>query len=306
VKSLRKSLKASTTRRPDGRARSKKEVILSVKTIFGVFLSIIVIGLAAPAWAEKTDDGAIEVEAPWARATPSKAKVAVLYMTIFNRGGEADRLISMTTPRAGKVKIHASMTGGGGISMVHMETLDIPPGKTPVVLKPRGTHVMLIGLKAPLKKGQRFPMTLNFEKAGPVEIDVGVESIAAMKPSERKNKEAGPAKTTKVDKAFLLSIKGRKIEGDTKVIRVSQGEALRITWKSDEATDLHLHGYDIKAAPKPGVSAEMAFTAHATGRFPITAHGFNTPSSDGGDNASHAAHAHGKEKTLLYLEVYPR
>ena len=90
---------------------------------------------------------------------------------------------------------------------------------------------------------------------------------------------------------FDLAIRARKIYGGSNVVRVTQGEKLRLRWTSDEAATLHLHGYDIETAVRPGATASMTFTAYATGRFPVEAHGF-------------ADHRSG-ETTLLYLEVYP-
>ncbi|MFC1684038.1 hypothetical protein ACFL0R_01005 [Pseudomonadota bacterium] len=82
-----------------------------------------------------------------------------------------------------------------------------------------------------------------------------------------------------------------KLARESNVIRVIQGQVVELVWLSDEATELHLHGYDVEIQVKPGQHAVMALAAHATGRFPITSHGFG-------------ANANGHQ-TLLYLEVYP-
>ncbi len=75
---------------------------------------------------------------------------------------------------------------------------------------------------------------------------------------------------------------------------VRQGELVQLNWHSDEAVQLHLHGYDIELALQPGQAAVMQFRAHATGRFQITSHGFG--------DAHGAGHHHG----LLYFEVHPQ
>jgi FtsP/CotA-like multicopper oxidase with cupredoxin domain len=97
-----------------------------------------------------------------------------------------------------------------------------------------------------------------------------------------------------------LKIEHRKVVGTSNVIRVSQGETVNLRWTTDEDTTVHLHGYDIEKQVKTGGPAVFTFKAHATGRFPITAHGFGQ-------------HHHGKkdspdkdETALLYLEVRPR
>ncbi len=107
-----------------------------------------------------------------------------------------------------------------------------------------------------------------------------------------KIKGSSPA-PKKPEGAVELRIKDRKLAG-VKVVRVKEGEAVDLYWVTDETVELHLHGYDIEVKAKPGAPAAMSFKAHATGRFPVTAHGF-------GD---HHGGGH-SEKTLLYLEVHP-
>ena len=87
-------------------------------------------------------------------------------------------------------------------------------------------------------------------------------------------------------------IENREIVGD-QVIRLTQGQLVEIVWTTDQAAELHIHGYDIRIDISPDAPAETSFTAHATGRFAVTSHGF------GGD------HGHGHE-TLVYIEVYPK
>ncbi len=100
-----------------------------------------------------------------------------------------------------------------------------------------------------------------------------------------------PAKES-IDPAKIdVQIERRKVVGD-QVIRLIEGQDVRIVWATDEAAELHIHGYDIRIDISPDSPVETSFTAHATGRFAVTSHGF------GGD------HGHGHE-TLLYIEVYP-
>lgn len=95
---------------------------------------------------------------------------------------------------------------------------------------------------------------------------------------------------------FSLEIRARKVVGTTRTLRVKQGETAMLRWTTDETVVLHLHGYDIEQVVEPGAPAELTFKAHATGRFPITAHGFGGHGHKG---------AHG-ETTLAYIEVLPR
>ncbi len=94
--------------------------------------------------------------------------------------------------------------------------------------------------------------------------------------------------------SFDFTIQKRSIVGDVKTIRVTQGSQVVVRWNSDEATVLHVHGYDLKIEVKPGAVAEMRFEAHATGRYPVTSHGFGEKSG-----------GHGHHGTLLYIEIYP-
>lgn len=94
-----------------------------------------------------------------------------------------------------------------------------------------------------------------------------------------------------------LVISERKVQLEEKTIRVTQGETVELVWRSDEIADLHLHGYDISFEVSPEAPAIVTFEAHATGRFPITSHGF------GEQKEREQEHGH---KALLYIEVYPR
>ncbi|HXP75485.1 MAG TPA: copper chaperone PCu(A)C [Stellaceae bacterium] len=123
----------------------------------------------------------VEVGHAWARATPGGAKTAALYMTLVNKGADDDRLVSVSTPVAGKADLHTTTTENGIMRMRPIEALDVKPG-TPTVLKPGGYHVMLMDLKAPLVAGQSFTVSLTFEKAGKVDVTAVVEKVGAMAP----------------------------------------------------------------------------------------------------------------------------
>ena len=120
----------------------------------------------------------LRVSNPFTRATPPGAKVAGAFMTIENRGKEADRLVGITSPVAGLVEIHEMAMDAGVMKMRAVKGIDLKPGAT-VELRPSGYHVMLENLKAPLKQGDEIALLLNFEKAGAVEIKVRVEGMGA-------------------------------------------------------------------------------------------------------------------------------
>ena len=131
---------------------------------------------AVPAFAQSPS---IQVENPWARATPSGAKTGAVYMTIDNKSSIADRLTGVSSEVAKKLQIHETKTDKGITKMREISGgLPVPAGGS-VVLKPGGYHVMLIDLNKPLKAGETFPLTLVFEKAGKISITVPVQSMGA-------------------------------------------------------------------------------------------------------------------------------
>ncbi|HUK07355.1 MAG TPA: copper chaperone PCu(A)C [Stellaceae bacterium] len=145
-----------------------------------LFAGLLVIGALAGATAQSTG---VEVQHAWARATPAGAKTAALYMTLVNHGPADDRLLSVTTPAAGKAEVHSTTTENGVTRMRPAGALTVTPG-TPTELKPGGYHVMLMDLKAPLVAGQSVTLSLTFEKAGTVNATASVEKAGSMGPSD--------------------------------------------------------------------------------------------------------------------------
>lgn len=141
-------------------------------------LSALAVTLADTAVAEDYTAGTLQIGNPWARATPSGASIGAGYLTIVNKGMEPDRLIGGSAAPASRFEVHHTMVEQGVAKMRTVKSLDIAPGAT-VELKPGGMHVMFVGLKQPLKQGQRIKGTLVFEKAGTVEIEFAVQSVGA-------------------------------------------------------------------------------------------------------------------------------
>jgi periplasmic copper chaperone A len=117
-------------------------------------------------------DGGLEVTDAWASEAD---EVAAVYLTIDN-GGDADRLVGVSTDAAGEVSL---MGGGGADASAHTAAhapvdLAVPRGTTSLV--PGGRHVMLDGLVEPLRRGDHIPLTLRFERAGSRRVDVDVLS----------------------------------------------------------------------------------------------------------------------------------
>ena len=127
--------------------------------------------------------GSIAVGNPWTRATPRGATVAGGYMTISNKGSAPDRLLGGSVAVAGRFEVHSMVMEQDVAKMRPVQGgLEIKPGET-VELKPGSLHVMLMGLKQQLQKGQKVKGTLEFEKAGKVEIEYAVEAVGATTPA---------------------------------------------------------------------------------------------------------------------------
>ena len=137
---------------------------------------------AAPARAEDAKAGDLVITQAWSRATPVGAKVAGGYLTVENKGVAADRLLGGSGDVAGRVEIHEMAMDNGVMKMRPLDKgLDIEPGKT-VKLAPGGLHLMLLDLKTQFKQGDKVPVTLEFEKAGKVQLVLDVQGVGAQAP----------------------------------------------------------------------------------------------------------------------------
>ena len=129
--------------------------------------------------AQTPDAKSIVIDHPWARATPAGAKTGAAYMTLINNGDSGDRLLAAKTPVADSVQFHSVSEENGVSRMREMRAVEVPPGGK-VTFSPGGMHIMVVGLKQPLKEGQTFPLSLTFEKAGKVEVTVSIAKVGAM------------------------------------------------------------------------------------------------------------------------------
>lgn len=118
----------------------------------------------------------VQVGKSYARATVPQQQSAGAYLILENRGKEADRLVAVSTPVARSVELHTMALDGNVMRMREVGAIDLGAGAR-IEMKPgEGFHVMLMGLQKPLTAGDSFPMTLQFEKAGKIEINVTVEA----------------------------------------------------------------------------------------------------------------------------------
>lgn len=133
--------------------------------------------LAAPAVAA---DPSVTVSHVWARATMASAETGGAYLTL-TANGQADALVGVSTPAAKSAELHRSVDESGVMKMLPVPKLALPAGQA-VTFKPGGYHIMLMGLAHPLKRGESFSMTLQFEHAPPQTVSVKVEGPGAMVP----------------------------------------------------------------------------------------------------------------------------
>jgi copper(I)-binding protein len=134
------------------------------------------LALASFAHAHEFKLGAIKIGHPYARATVA-GQPGGAFLKLDNAGAD-DRLLSAQTELASRAELHTMAMEGDVMRMRQVDAIALPSGKT-VELKPGGMHLMLFGLKEPLKSGDKFPLTLRFEKAGEVTVTVNVEAAGA-------------------------------------------------------------------------------------------------------------------------------
>lgn len=116
----------------------------------------------------------------WTRATPAGAGNAAVFMTIASP--TADRLVAASTPVAGKTDLMTMrFDESGAMEMAYLEDIPIP-ARTLVSLDPSGLHVWLADLRQPLRSGESFPLTLEFEKAGKQQVRVAIIAPSGMPP----------------------------------------------------------------------------------------------------------------------------
>lgn len=117
----------------------------------------------------------IMVKDAYARSAAPTSKTGAAFMQIVNHG-DADRLIAVASPAADMVQLHThSESADGVMQMIHVEEgFELPKHGT-LSMERGGKHVMLMGLTAPLEQGATVPVTLTFEKAGEMTVEITVD-----------------------------------------------------------------------------------------------------------------------------------
>lgn len=140
-------------------------------------LSQIVLALALTAgsiyaYASDYKVGSVMAKHAWARVTIAD-RPAAGYMSVHNMGGDADRLVSASSPMAERVELHTHIMQDNIMKMRRVDAFDVPAGGT-TELAPGGNHLMIFGLKHLPKPGDMIPLTVVFEKAGSVDMQLEV------------------------------------------------------------------------------------------------------------------------------------
>lgn len=136
-------------------------------------LSLLACYAQAQAQAQAYDAGSLHIDQPWSMELPPNAPTVAAYFSIHNNGAEPDRLTAVQSPVAGSAQLHEHVHKDGLMKMQQVQDVEIPAGGN-VSFAPMAYHVMLLDLKdrSRLVDGQQFPLTLRFEKAGEVTVNV--------------------------------------------------------------------------------------------------------------------------------------
>lgn len=126
------------------------------------------------AHAHTSEAKAIEINQVWSRAMPPSAPTGAVYFNLRNPTDQADRLTGVHTTRAERAELHTHVHEGDMMRMEQIEAVDVPAAGQ-VEFEPGGHHVMLFKLSEPLTAGDHFPLTLIFENAGEVTVEVSVQ-----------------------------------------------------------------------------------------------------------------------------------
>lgn len=149
-----------------------------------LFLALIFVLSIAPYHVAKAQAD-ITINDAYAFPTSEGQRTGAAFMTITNHAPAADKLIGAETEAAASSMMHSNVVEGNTVKMIHADSFDIASGDS-LKLDPVGHHIMLMGLREPLKAGTKFPLTLVFEKSGKINVEVSVRD-AATEGTEKKD-----------------------------------------------------------------------------------------------------------------------
>lgn len=142
-------------------------------------LAVLVVALPLPAQADAgtaaVAAAALKIDAVWIRAVPPVSQNSAAYLRIRNSSSRDDFLLSVQTPVAASAELHDMVMNGDVMRMDKMSKARVPAGGE-MLFDPDSKHIMLLGLKAPVKAGQSVPLVLHFRKAGVVTVNATVRA----------------------------------------------------------------------------------------------------------------------------------
>jgi len=142
-------------------------------------LGALALAAGSAALAHSYRAGALTIDHPWARETAPAQSVGGGFLSVANRGATEDRLLAASSPVAAQVQLH-TMSMDGAVMRMRQVTGGIAiPAHGTLELRPGGFHIMFIGLKRPLRQGERVPATLRFARAGRVNVEFAVQAVTA-------------------------------------------------------------------------------------------------------------------------------
>ncbi|WP_018151869.1 copper chaperone PCu(A)C [Leeia oryzae] len=143
-------------------------------------LGISALSVMTFAGAHEFKAGNLVIQHPWARESMPNMNMGAFYFKIENTGNSADTLLAVDNADvADKMQLHTNLTENGIMKMRPVTDVVIAP-KSTLEFKPQSYHVMVFGIKKPMKKGDSLPITLHFKNAGDVKVEVHVEAADAM------------------------------------------------------------------------------------------------------------------------------
>lgn len=152
-----------------------------MRALFALFIAAFAVACGDPGQhqtSHEAPEATLIVVDAWAAPTPSGVDVSAGYFTITNNTGAADRLLSVTSPRAERMEIHEMVMEGAVMQMRPVERLEIPAGES-VQLAPGGRHLMFYGVSEPFAEGQNIDVRLVFETAGTIDVSLPVRRGAS-------------------------------------------------------------------------------------------------------------------------------
>ncbi len=158
-----------------------RQSLIAILLFFSAaFLSVGITPLSKPISA-LAQESSLYVAHAWARASAGPAKNGAVYLVIHMKSNDHDRLVALATPASKKASLHTHIEEDGVLKMRPLNALEVGPGEHKV-LKPGGDHIMLLGLEKKLKEGESITLTLTFEKAGEIVVEVPIKGVAATGP----------------------------------------------------------------------------------------------------------------------------